>query len=210
MRDGWTALMKAANGGHFEVVKQLLVARGAEVNARNNAGWTALMKAAMEGHLALVKFLVAHGADIYIKNEEGDTALMRAACGGCLEVVKFLTSKKGDIHAKDNRGWTALMKATVGGHLEVVKFLVDDCKADVNARNKSGRYGLDMGCPRSPARGRRKEKVLREGGSLSQSGWSYLRGGEVHTAKAQAVTGFTRPSAFLGGDGNVADQHYHF
>lgn len=57
-------------------------------------------------------------------------------------MVKFLTSKKGDIHAKDNRGWTALMKATVGGHLEVVKFLVDDCKADVNARNKSGDTAL--------------------------------------------------------------------
>lgn len=34
------------------------------------------------------------------------------------------------------------MKAAVGGHLEVVKFLVDDCKTDVNARNKSGDTAL--------------------------------------------------------------------
>ena len=53
---GWTALMVAARYGHLEVVKVLL-AKGADVNAKDNAGNTALMVAAKYGHPEVVKIL---------------------------------------------------------------------------------------------------------------------------------------------------------
>ena len=49
-----TALMLAAHNGHLKVV-DLLLAYGADVNARAADNWTALMQAAHGGHLQVVE-----------------------------------------------------------------------------------------------------------------------------------------------------------
>jgi ankyrin repeat protein len=49
--DGWTALMGAAANGHTKIV-QLILEKGADVNAKDKDGWTALMGGAAEnGHI---------------------------------------------------------------------------------------------------------------------------------------------------------------
>jgi len=58
---GMTALMYAAQGGHFQVAK-LLVENGADVNKQD--GMTALMYAAQRGRFEVAKLLVENGADI--------------------------------------------------------------------------------------------------------------------------------------------------
>jgi hypothetical protein len=53
---GDTVLMKAAENGHYTVVK-LLIVHGADVGKKNPFGQTALMKARASGHLDIVALL---------------------------------------------------------------------------------------------------------------------------------------------------------
>ena len=66
-----TALHFAAGKGHKEIV-ELLIAKGVDVNAKNNRGGTPL-------HLAnnkeIAELLIANGADVNAKDEDGETPL---------------------------------------------------------------------------------------------------------------------------------------
>jgi ankyrin repeat protein len=59
---------------HLKVVS-LLLAQGADINARDKQGRTALIHAAREGDSEMVKLLLEKGADPLIKDNNGDTAL---------------------------------------------------------------------------------------------------------------------------------------
>jgi len=53
--------MQAANNGHAKTVT-ILIAKGADVNARDNTGWTALMVAASYNDVEIITALIAAGA----------------------------------------------------------------------------------------------------------------------------------------------------
>ncbi len=59
---------------HPEVV-QLLLQRGADVNAATESGFVALFWAARYGHEKVVKALIDKGADVNAKDKDGMTAL---------------------------------------------------------------------------------------------------------------------------------------
>lgn len=111
-------LISAAERGDAAVVKVLL-AKGADVNAKDDGGRTALMTASDNGHLDVVKALLAKGADVNATASNGWTALMAASYNGHVDVVKTLLAKGTDVNAKDNDGATALDVATAAGHAEV-------------------------------------------------------------------------------------------
>lgn len=92
-RDGdqWAALHYAVFAGRQEVA-QLLMARGADVNARSTNGSTVLMMAAREGQEELAKILIAAGADPRPANERGETALTWAMRYGNLRIARLVTS----------------------------------------------------------------------------------------------------------------------
>ena len=143
-------LHNAALDGDLYTV-QYLVARGADVNARDFFGQTALGTAAGKGHLEVVEFLVGAGADVDARIVDdavvefllgsGATALHRAAWRGHLEVVKVLVGSGASVNAADEEGETPLHFAAWRGHLEVVKVLVGS-GASVNAANEEGETPL--------------------------------------------------------------------
>ncbi len=69
---------------------RLLLARGADVNARDNQGKSVLAIAAQVGNTEAVRMLLAKGADVGIKDQDGYTALDRAESTKQMEVVKLL------------------------------------------------------------------------------------------------------------------------
>lgn len=84
-RDLWRA---AENGELNELVA--ILARGVDVNARNQHGMTALMRAAHQGHTAVVRALLEHGADPNAARNDKFTALALAAFFGHTETVRML------------------------------------------------------------------------------------------------------------------------
>ena len=68
---GWTALHKAADFGHAELI-DLLIEEGAEVNVTGGANVTPLHLAAQNGHLPCVDALIAWGAALEPKRKVSD------------------------------------------------------------------------------------------------------------------------------------------
>ncbi|MGW0806408.1 ankyrin repeat domain-containing protein [Nonomuraea sp. NPDC002799] len=117
--DGGLPLCAAAAWDREEAATVLL-AGGADVNARESGGWTALLWAASNGHAATAKVLIEAGAEADAANDDGDTPLSLAARRGALGVVQTLLEAGADAGKYDGDGDTPLdiAVAWVGVHLE--------------------------------------------------------------------------------------------
>jgi ankyrin repeat protein len=147
------ALRLAALKGEYSKIKGL-VARGAQVNAKDQDDWTPLMFAASKGHVETVKALLQNGAKVDIRPDLGETyrvntalsgfsALMHASAGGHREVVKLLLENKANVNATGRDLWTPLLIALKNGQFEIAKILIES-GADVNAKTKSGTTPLKL------------------------------------------------------------------
>src|SRR6266850_4617526 len=94
---GTTALMWAIPD--LEKVR-LLLARGANVNARSETGRTALLVAASyPGTTGVLRLLLDRGADLHAQDQGGATALALAVRSGDVEVVRYLVERGLDPNA---------------------------------------------------------------------------------------------------------------
>jgi Raf kinase inhibitor-like YbhB/YbcL family protein len=99
--DSGTTPLIAAAGGNCSDVADLLIERGANVNAKNGDGWTALIKASSAGHVEMVGKLMAHGADMSITDANGRTAWMYAAMANRLDIAEvFRRARAGTLQAR--------------------------------------------------------------------------------------------------------------
>jgi ankyrin repeat protein len=129
-------LRKAAARGDLRSVKTLL-AKGADVNAKNQIGMNALMAAVRGGHLKVVKFLIDKGAKVDARDNDGFTALMTACGLGYLQVANVLLDKGAQVNARTEYGVTALKNAINSQCVPLVELLLAR-GADVNARLDDG------------------------------------------------------------------------
>lgn len=126
--DNDTALMRAAGGGHLEVVKFLL-ANGADRHTENQQGQNAITFAAAYGHLEVVKFFVEqYEPCMEICEQEAPTpnnpTSVRNSCNN--------TCRPG-LYGSPGMFWDALLHGPVthiqwaayNGHLDVVEYLYD-------------------------------------------------------------------------------------
>jgi ankyrin repeat protein len=118
-KEGWTALMQAADSGYPSAVS-LLLDRGADVNAKcacpwvQDGGWTALMLATEFRRPEVVETLLGKGADVNQRNNRGETALILAAYGGDQGIFKAVLDSGADVNVRSHDGRTALMGVAAG------------------------------------------------------------------------------------------------
>ena len=82
-------LWRVAESGETDALAGIL-ARGVDIDARNEHGMTALMRAANNGHEQMVRALLEHGTDPNITRNDRFTALALAAFFGHTETVRVL------------------------------------------------------------------------------------------------------------------------
>ena len=89
-----TPLHSAVAHQHVAIAR-MLIAHGAEVDARQESDFTPLQEAAHHGSVELVRMLLAAGATVDLRNAFGKTALDYAQENGNAEVTALLEQKGG-------------------------------------------------------------------------------------------------------------------
>jgi len=133
------------SGRLTEKTLQQYLAKGANLNAKDDANNTALMWASRMGYAVIVQQLITAGADINAKDNDGDTALMLGSLKGDTTIVQQFIAAGANIDAKDNYGKTALMLASLRGHRAVIQQLIA-AGADhtiVNEKNNNNKTARD-------------------------------------------------------------------
>ena len=140
------------------VAASVLIAKGAEVNAKSEDGSTPLHFAASRNAAEVARLLIAKGAEVNAKKEErgisfwgrAATPLHSAAAENAAEVAKVLIDNGADVNAKDGLDFTPLHWAAAKNAAEVAKLLIAK-GADVNAKINDGATPLHMAASNNAA-----------------------------------------------------------
>ena len=144
--DGWSPLVCAARQKHPDVI-QVLIAAGADIEARDKGLTTSLIFACQKGDHQIVKMLVEAGARVRARDDKGRSCLMMAAGFGHTETVRYLVGLP-DIDvvrdAKDEDDYTAVLVAAEQHRPDVMEALIDagaDTETKSNALLVASRFG---------------------------------------------------------------------
>ncbi|MHB0937422.1 MAG: ankyrin repeat domain-containing protein [Armatimonadota bacterium] len=134
---GNTPLHHAAAHGHAEVM-ELLLSRGANLNAKNHNGHTPLHEAVGRQSPEAVAFLLKRKAAVNDGDTFSRTPLHLAAKAGAKPIVEQLLASGADANAADHFGSTPLHEAALRGQLRVAAVLLQH-GADSERKDQLGR-----------------------------------------------------------------------
>ncbi|KAJ8286905.1 hypothetical protein GJAV_G00044740 [Gymnothorax javanicus] len=139
-KHGIPPLLIAAGCGNFRII-DLLIRKGAEVQAQDKSGANAVCYAARNGHVETLKFLHEKNCLLDGQDKSGETALHVAARYGNVDVVQYLCSINANPNLLDREHETPLHCASWHGYAHVARAL---CEAggDVDVRNREGESPL--------------------------------------------------------------------
>jgi ankyrin repeat protein len=100
----------------------LLLQRGATIEAKGSNGSTPLWIAAAGGHLDAMKLLLKKGAATEAKDNDGSTALWIATQKGHFGAVRLLLEKGANPNI-EAMGSTPLQNAKAGGYRDIAQLL---------------------------------------------------------------------------------------
>ena len=138
-------LIASMTGNDMVELADLLISKGAQVNAKNNSSQTPLSKAIFgSDNIRMAELLISKGADINIKDIRGRTPLHIAAKRQYygIKLTQLLIAKGANVNAKADIGTPLHSAASIESFL-TVELLVQR-GADVNAKNDSGQTPLDL------------------------------------------------------------------
>lgn len=128
--------LAAAAAGSLEDVKSWL-ARGMDVNARNEFGQTALH---VVQKAETAQYLIKSGADVNARDKDFSmTPLFYQE----VPVARLLVAAGADINARSKKGNTPLIWHSYNGYQKGIAYLLSK-GADINAVNDDGQTALDV------------------------------------------------------------------
>ena len=134
---GLIPLHLAIHGGHEDIVK-LLIANGAEVNARDSDYDTPLIKAAQAGAGGIIVALLKAGADVNAADMTGKTPLHHLVMTGSIDDITLAVNEGANVNAADNNGMTPLFFVPLSERSrEKAEFLISR-GADINIKDGEG------------------------------------------------------------------------
>ncbi|RMY83156.1 hypothetical protein D0861_07560 [Hortaea werneckii] len=162
-------------------VVELLLAGGADVNARVSDCGNALQVASFWGFTDVIERLLARGADVNDLGGIYGNALRAAASRGFVEVVERLIAAGADVNAQGGYRDNALQAAASRGSIEVVERLL---AAGANVNAQRGNLGSALQAAASIDSIEVVERLLTAGADVSAQG-GYLG----NALQAAAYTG---------------------
>ena len=121
-----TPLWLAANGGHNDVVRELVATPNVELDKPCKYGSSPLTRAVYTGDVETVNILVQAGADIHKADESGNTPLLATGHNAQTEKLKVLldAGAKTDVNKANDRGETVLAKFAFLGDIQGISMLI--------------------------------------------------------------------------------------
>ena len=126
LHPGRPLIYKALDEECFEIA-DLMIEKGAKVNARDKRGMTPLLYAVHEQKINVVKSLIDRGANVDVEipyKQARLTPLLLAVNKDAIGIVKLLVAKRANVNYK-TLNKTILGCAISRGHLEIAKILID-------------------------------------------------------------------------------------
>lgn len=139
----FTPLHSAASNGHQTVV-ELLLKKGATVDAKDEGGLTSLHYASHNGHFEYVELLIQYRANVNATDYNGISALQRPYATGNLKVLSLLINCGAEVNHKDNEGVTPLLSAILYKEQKKVVEQLLMVGADRTMVNNLGWSALDI------------------------------------------------------------------
>lgn len=142
---GATAMHRAARRNSKEMA-ELLLSKGADINAKSTRDRTPLHVAVYYDHKEMVIYLLSKGADLKAKNDEGQTPFHLAISYAGKDVAEILLSKGADINAQNKDLESPLFIIMLKGikdYKPISEWLISK-GADINLPNHKGETPLHV------------------------------------------------------------------
>ena len=133
----------AAEMKSYDKCFEMLIAAGADVNAKASLDRTPLMRALSKRHGKYVKKLIEAGADVNLEDLNGNTPLSTAALKGQQKYMELLLTLGADVNGRNKNGGTPLMYAVCSEDDTCAKALIET-GADVNIADRRGDTALSI------------------------------------------------------------------
>ncbi|KAJ5410107.1 uncharacterized protein N7487_004466 [Penicillium crustosum] len=163
------AIQWASLNGHKRVV-QLLLNRGAHVNAQGGRHGYALVAACFNGHINIVQLLLNRGAHVNSQGGRHGYALVAACFKGHIKIVQLLLKRGAHVNAQGGRHGNALQAACAGGHDKIAQLLLQEGAA-VNAQG--GFYGNALQAACAGGHDKIAQLLLQEEAAVNAQGGFY-------------------------------------